>query len=113
MIDHSTEQQDLLEYFRQLEASLTLPAQSQSQLKNYMIRERGTFDTVAPKERAHMVRVCQPMLKSINVQERISFKISSRNSALGMYQPPWKDEAEAQRRTASSTTGRGPRESRH
>ena len=82
-------------------------------IKNYMIRERGTVDIIAPEERAHMVGVCQPMLKSMDVQERISFKISSRKLALGMYQPPWKAEAEAQRRTASSTAGRSPRESLH
>jgi hypothetical protein len=111
------EQWDLLESFRQhfgniSNTSSTQQSQSLLMLKNYMLRECGTVDIVASEMRAHMVGVCQPMLKSMDVQERISFKISSRKPALGMYQPLSKAEAEAQRRTASSTVtaGRSPRE---
>jgi hypothetical protein len=47
----------------------------------------------------------QPMLKSSDAQERNSFDISSRKPALGMYQPPWRVAAEAQRRPIASTVG--------
>ncbi len=55
----------------------------------------------------------QPMLKSLDAQERNSFDISSRKPALGMYQPPCRVAAEAQRRPVASTVGFSPRESRH
>jgi hypothetical protein len=55
----------------------------------------------------------QPMLKSLDAQERSSFDISTRKPALGMYQPPWRVAAEAQRRPIASTVGCCPRESRH
>ena len=113
---YSLEQRDLLESLRKplgniSNTSSSQQSQTQPMLKNFMVPECGTPDT--PQVREHMVGVCQPMLESMDVQGRISFKISSRKPALGMYyQPPWRVEAEAQRRTAPSTAGLGPRESR-
>jgi hypothetical protein len=88
--------------------------QDQSRVKRNMVLEPITFDLFAPVQ-AKMNGAMEILPQNMDAQarERITFKISSRKSALGMYQPPWKAEADAQRRAALSTAGLGPREIRH
>jgi hypothetical protein len=86
--------------------------QAQSRVKRNMVLEPITFDVFAPVQ-AKVNGAMETLPQNMDARERITFKISSRKSALGMYQPPWKAEADAQRRAALSTAGLGPREIRH
>ena len=54
----------------------------------------------------------QPKYASPKPRMRISFKMSSRR-VIPKYNPPWMAAVEIRRRTASSTAGQSPRESRH
>ena len=95
------------------------PTQQYPSLKMNRPLQRISFDPFAsthpetiPGPQLVKADTHQPKYVSPKPRMRISFKVSSRR-VIPKYNPPWMAAVEIRRRTASSTAGQSPRESRH
>jgi hypothetical protein len=95
------------------------PTQQYPSLKMTRPLQRISIDVFAPTHpetipgpQLDKADTHQPKYVSPKPRMRISFKVSSRR-VIPKYNPPWMAAVEIRRRTASSTAGQSPRESRH
>jgi hypothetical protein len=122
LVDDSRDRQNLS--FRQPLATISTnlhdqPTQQYPSLKMTCPLQRISFDPFAS---THPETIPGPQLVKADIHQtkhvspkprmRISFKVSSRR-VIPKYNPPWMAAVEIRRRTASSTAGQSPRESRH